>query len=152
MFRSMTHTASLIVMLAIATCAADAQNLSFKFTSVEVPGAKSTFTTGINNAGVMVGTYQDSAGIYHGYILKGRKVTTLSNPHGTITFVGNIKPNGATQIVGGYTNFAGQELGFLYKDGHYTDIRGPKGSTASAANAINDDGDIVGSYKAPNGV
>jgi uncharacterized membrane protein len=139
-------------MLAIVTCAADAPKLRFKFTSVEVPGAKSTFTTGINNAGVMVGTYEDSAGTYHGYILKDGQVTTLDVPHSTTTTVGNIKPNGATEIVGGYQNSRGRELGFLYKDGHYSDIRGPKGATASGANAINDNGDIVGSYKASNGV
>jgi uncharacterized membrane protein len=148
----MTYTAGLIFMLAVATCAADAPKLRFKFTSVEVPGAKATFTTGINNAGVMVGTYEDSAGTYHGYILKDGKVTTLDAPHSTTTSVGNIKPNGSTEIVGGYLNARGRELGFLYINGHYSDIRGPKGSTAAAANAINDDGDIVGSYKDSNGV
>ena len=152
MFRSTIHAAGLTLLLAVATSAADAPKLNFKFSSVKVPGAKSTFTTGINNAGVMVGSYQDSSGVYHGYILKGGQVTTLDVPHGTNTTVGNIKPNGAMEIVGDYTNAAGRDLGFLYKDGHYTAIRGPKGSTASAANAINDDGEIVGSYRAPNGV
>ena len=37
-------------------------------------------------------------------------------------------------------------LGFLYKNGKYTDIPGPEGTRQSSANSINDGGAIVGSY------
>jgi uncharacterized membrane protein len=141
----------MLAFIAVAT-AADAPKLTFNFSRVNIPGATQTFVTGINNAGVMVGTYQDSAGTYHGFILDRKKITTLDVPHGTNTSIGNIRPNGAIEIVGGDTNSAGRATGFLYKDGHFTDIPGPRGSTASGANGINDDGDIVGSYLASNGV
>ena len=95
----MTYTAGVILMLAIVTCAADAPKLRFKFTTVKVPGAKSTFTTGINNAGVMVGTYEDSAGTYHGYILKDGKVTTLINPGQTAKLKVTFKKAGSYMYI-----------------------------------------------------
>jgi|HubBroStandDraft_6_1064221.scaffolds.fasta_scaffold26989_3 uncharacterized membrane protein len=137
----------------VAAIAADAPPLTFTFTKASVPGAMATSPGGINNAGMSVGLYTDSAGVQHGYILKGTKVTTLDDPKakaGT-TAGSNIQYN-STGVVGAYTNTAGVGVGFLYKSGKYTDIPGPKGNKGASANAINDTGAIVGNYTDSAGV
>jgi hypothetical protein len=137
----------------VAAIAADAPPLTFTFTKASVPGAMATSPGGINNAGMSVGLYTDSAGVQHGYILKGTKVTTLDDPKakaGT-TAGSNIQYN-STGVVGAYTNTAGVGVGFLYKSGKYTDIPGPKGNKGASANGINDTGAIVGNYTDSAGV
>jgi probable HAF family extracellular repeat protein len=132
--------------------AADAPNLSFKFTKANVPGAIYTFPDGINNAGVMCGAYEDKSGVILGYILNGKKLTTLDYPNGTNTFASDLNYNGPIMVVGGYTNSGNQSQGFLYKGGKYTPIPGPEGATASTAYGINDRGAIVGYYVDSSGV
>ena len=137
----------------IAATAADAPPLTFTFTKASVPGATATGPVGINNTGMSFGYYTDTAGLNHGYILKGKSVKTLDDPKakaGT-TLGSNIQYNG-TAVVGAYTNSAGVSVGFLYKAGTFKDIPGPKGNLGSAANAINDLGDIAGNYTDSGGV
>jgi probable HAF family extracellular repeat protein len=157
----MKNCKSILCMLAfafaftvVAATAADAPKLTFKFTKASVPGATATSPGGINNAGMSVGTYTDSAGASHGYILKGKKFTTLDDPNAKAGTTGgsNIQYNG-TAVVGAYTNTAGTAtVGFMYKGGKYTDIPGPTGNIGASANAINDKGAIVGNYTDSAGV
>jgi hypothetical protein len=65
---------------AIAATAADAPKLTFTFSKANVPGTMQTGPSGINNAGVMVGEYVDKNSVSHGYILSGKKLTTLDDP------------------------------------------------------------------------
>ena len=51
-----------VLMFVIAATAANAPTLTFKFTTVRVPGALTTSVEGINNAGVMVGQYPSREG------------------------------------------------------------------------------------------
>jgi probable HAF family extracellular repeat protein len=131
--------------------AADEPPLAFKFTTVNVPGATQTFPGGINNAGVVVGGYEDSSQVFHGYILSGKKLTKLDDPKGIGTLCSNLAPDGAIAVVGYYIASDGTSVGFLYKNGIFTDISGPQGTTASAAFGINDSGAIVGDYTDANG-
>jgi len=137
----------------VAATAADAPPLTFTFTKASVPGAMATSPGGINNKGMSVGLYTDSAGVGHGYILSGKKVTTLDDPNAKAGTTGgsNIQYNGTT-VVGAYTNSASVGVGFMYKGGKYTDIPGPSGSKGASANAINDKGAIVGNYTDSAGV
>jgi uncharacterized membrane protein len=137
----------------VAATAADAPPLTFTFTKASVPGATVTSPGGINNAGMSVGGYLDSSGVGHGYILKGKKVTTLDDPNAKAGSTGgsNIQYNG-TAVVGAYTNSAGVGVGYMYKGGKYTDIPGPTGNIGTSANAINDSGEIVGNYTDSAGV
>jgi probable HAF family extracellular repeat protein len=137
----------------VAAIAADAPPLTFTFTKASVPGAAVTSPGGINNAGMSVGAYVDSAGAAHGYILKGKTFTTLDDPKAKAGTTGasNIQYNGTT-VVGAYTTTAGVGVGFMYKGGKYTDIPGPTGNKGAAANAINDSGAIVGNYTDTGGV
>lgn len=136
-----------LLVLATAVVAQDSPGLIFKFSKASVPGATSTSAGGINNLGMSVGLYTDSAGVQHGYILKGTKYTTLDDPHAMAGTTGasNIQYNG-TAVVGSYLNSAGVGVGFVYKKGIYGDILGPKGNKGTSANAINDKLDIVGNY------
>jgi hypothetical protein len=141
----------------VAATAADAPPLTFTFAKASVPGAMGTSPGGINNAGMSVGAYTDSAGAVHGYILKGKTFTKLDDPKavGPLGTSGsNLNPNGAIMVVGAYgTNTSGTTTtGFLYKGGKYSDVPGPKGTTSSSANSINDTGEIVGNYTDSGGV
>jgi len=140
------------VLLAFMSAAVgvDAPPLTFKFASANVPGAIQTYPGGVNNAGVMVGTYQDKSKAFHGYILNGNKLTTLDNAKGISTTCNNLTANGAIAVVGAYITSSGATVGFLYKSGEFTDVPGPKSATASLAIAINDQGSIVGYYNDTN--
>jgi probable HAF family extracellular repeat protein len=136
-------------MFAMVAAAQDNPTLTFKFAKDNVPGATATEPGGINNAGVSVGLYTDSGGTSHGYILSGKKVTTLDDPNAATGTTGgsNLNPDGAVSVVGSYTSAkTGQSVAFLYKGGKYTDIPGPSGAEASFGSAINDSGEIVGYY------
>jgi uncharacterized membrane protein len=142
-----------VLLFMAAASAADAPPLTFTFTKANVPGAIATNPGGVNNAGVSVGLYTDKSSVSHGYILNGKKLTTLDDPKakaGT-TAGSNIQYNG-TAVVGSYVNSSGASVGFLYKGGKFTDITGPAGGTAAAANAINDKGWIAGNYTDSAGV
>ena len=134
----------------ITVTAAHAQN--FKFHQITIPGAVSNAANGINNAGVIVGSYQDSNNAFHGYILDGSKLTVLDDPNGSNTTASHSNFNGALHVVGSYTNSGGKSVGFLYSNGVYTDVPGPAGAISSFANGINDDGVIVGGYTDANNV
>jgi uncharacterized membrane protein len=136
------------MVCSVAAIAGDAPKLTFTFSKANVPGAMQTGPSGINNAGVMVGEYVDKNSVSHGYILNGKKLTTLDDPKGMAGTTGaeNLNPDGAISVVGAYNNSSGNSVGFLYKDGKYTDIPGPTGAVSSVAVAINDQGAIVGDY------
>jgi len=136
-----------------AASAADAPKLTFKFTKANVRGALQTEPNGINNKGVIVGGYEDKKSVFHGYILDGKKLTTLDDPNGTDTDALGINYNGSIAVVGVYTNSSGNGVGFLYnaKTKQFTDITGPQGATYSGASEINDQGWIVGWYQDSSG-
>ena len=138
---------------AVAATAADAPKLTFAFSKANVPGAMQTGLSGINNIGVTVGSYVDENSVSHGYILDGIKMTTLDDPKGLpgSTVAENLNPDGAISVVGVYYNSSGNSVGFLYKNGKYTDIPGPTGAVSSVASGINDNGAIVGDYVDTNG-
>lgn len=151
--KSMLCILGLALACTVGATAGDAPKISFEFTKANVPGALQTHTYGVNNAGVMVGAYRDkSSG--HGYILNGKKLTKLDDPKGQpgSTIAYSLNPNGAISVVGAYSTASGTTVGFLYKNGKYTDIPGPTGTRQSSANSINDAGAIVGSYVDSNDV
>jgi len=148
-YKSTTFMLAFVLLFIVAAAiAADGPQLKFKFTQNNVPGAQQTFAYGINNAGVTVGQYEDTSGIWHGYILNAKKkLTTLDDPKGSNTMAVDLPYNGVIPVVGRYTNSAGAYVAFRYKKGQFTDIPGPTGATASEAIGINDKGEIVGWYE-----
>jgi len=147
--KSILYALGLLLLCVSAATAAESPKLTFKFKTVKVPGSTSTQPGGVNNKGVSVGLYLDSNGVGHGYILNGKKLTTLDDPNGVSGTTGgsNLNPDGAVSVVGTYaSSTTGNPVGFLYKSGKYTDITGPSGAVSVFGSAINDSGAIVGYY------
>jgi uncharacterized membrane protein len=146
--KAVLRALALVLVSMVAATAADAPKLTLKFTTFKISGAVQTFPAAVNNSGVIVGLYQDSSAAYHGFMLNGKKATIIDDPNGTNTECQGVNLDGAISIVGFYTNSGGNSVGFLYtsKNKQFTDIAGPAGATASAADSINDKGEIVGSY------
>ena len=122
-YKSILFALALVLLCVSAATAAD--QLSFKFKAVKVPGATSTEPGGINNAGVSVGLYLDSGLVQHGYILSGKKLTKLDDPKGTTgsTAGSNLNPNGAVAAIGSYTSSTtGNSVAFVYKGGKYLSL------------------------------
>jgi hypothetical protein len=142
--------ACIAAVIGVATAAvANAPTLTFSFAKSNVPGARSTFPGGINNAGVSVGTYVDSTGVAHGYILQGKTLTTLDDPDASPGTTGatGVNLNGALSVVGNYVDPKnGTVAGFLYQGGKFSNVQSPNGATYVSPSGINEKGDIVGTY------
>jgi hypothetical protein len=143
----------LVVAVLIAVSAAMAADppLHFSYKQIKIPGALQTIASQINNAGVIVGTYQDKHKRFHGFVMNGNKVITIDHPKATTTSIAGINPNGPMVLVGGYSN-GGSSTGFMYRNGKFTDIHGPAGALDVGASGINDKRQIVGTFQDVNGI
>ena len=80
--------------------------------SVNVPGAiGKTRVHGINNFGMVVGSYLDAAGAIHGFVLAGDGFTILNPPGSVSSEAYGI--NDAWQVVGDYVDRAGVRHGYI---------------------------------------
>lgn len=116
----------------------------YSFATLDTPATGAPF--GINDLDVIVGTYSDTTGI-HGFIYRDGIVTTLNDPLGPNTGATGINNRG--QIVGSYNSGNPGEpgsSGFLYSQGVFITIDDPLGTFGTMPNAINDRGEIVGTY------
>jgi len=87
-------------------------NTGAVFTTIDDPSGFSTTLTGINNAGVIVGFYNDVTGKAHGFVDIGGLFTTIDDPLGTGgTEVEGI--NNKDQVVGFYIDGTGEVHAFL---------------------------------------
>ncbi len=119
------------------------QAFTFKGTTykiLQVPGAISSLLTGINRSDEMVGVYEDSADIAHGFLYSEGKFTTIDYPGATQTGAEAINDSGS--IVGWYESNGIH--GFLYDRGNYSSIDFPGAQGFTAAIGINSVGEIVG--------
>src|SRR5262249_13068926 len=117
----------------------------YAYNTFDDPSAVTGSTTAahVNDAGQIVGGYQDAGGA-HGYIVSGGIFTTLNDPLGVKgTSATGINDTG--QIVGTYTDPGGHQHGFIDNGGTYTTIDYP-GSTDTFVDGINASGLIVGTY------
>lgn len=99
------------------------------YTILSAPGSFSTTAISVNDKGQIIGTFNNSNGTFS-YLYSGGVYTTLSVPTPPI----GIDNQG--QIVG--TNY-------LYSGGTYTSLSVP-GSFSTTANAVNENGQIIGTY------
>jgi probable HAF family extracellular repeat protein len=116
------------------------------FISFDPVGATSTRASGINADGAVVGSYADSAGKQHGFLLMGGSFTTIDYPGAVGTAALGINSQG--DIVGDYTvNGSGDASavqGFLLQHGTFTPLNPPGGRLGMIAQRINDAGQITG--------
>jgi hypothetical protein len=114
-----------------------------EITSFNPFSAPSSFASGLNPSGTVVGTYTDSGGVTHGYELRDGTFTSNDFPGSILTFNGGINPQG--DIVGFYTDTSNVTHSFLRSHGTYTGFD-PPGATYSNAGGINSSGIIAGFY------
>lgn len=141
----------LLVLTFVAVGIAAAPPLTFTYSDVHAnKTAAETDTYGVNNTGVIAGDYIDSAGVQHGMILAGKKLTTVNNKNcaailgtGGIAFYGI---NNKGDVAGWCTSIkTGLVEGFVYSKGKFTAVNVPK-SNGTEATGINDKGEVVGLY------
>ncbi len=100
---------------------------------------------GINDSGAVVGSYVDSNGAQHGFLLVGSTLTTL-NPPGTDSLGTAWGINNAGVITVYGANSSRTYLSFTTADKGttYTPFHAPgEGSTGTAIHGINNNGDII---------
>jgi probable HAF family extracellular repeat protein len=131
--------------------------------TVDVPGASSTFVSGVNNRGAVVGCYLDDDGSGHGFLRERGSVSVIDPPGANQDAMGcqisALDINDRNQIVGYYSDAQGTSHGFLYHKGRFTTIDHPDatdrcetGFGASAAFGIENHGRVVGQYLDPAGI
>jgi hypothetical protein len=135
----------LVVLTFVSVCIAAAPTLTFTFTDVvATKTATETDSYGVNNSGAIAGDYIDSAGVQHGMVLVGKKLTTVNNKacSGLIAFY---SINSAGTAAGWCTGTSGEDIAFTWSKGKFTPIAYPK-ALETEATGINDKGDVTGLY------
>src|SRR5438045_661055 len=138
---------ALVSALLAAGASAQSSNIAYHYTQFDVPGATSTEGNGINNSNVIAGSFTDSSGANHGYILQNGHFTTVDFPNAAVTSVLGINDHG--DVVGVYqlVDNTHPAHGFVrHANGTFASIDDPKASFGTAAAGINASGEIVGSY------
>ena len=110
------------------------------------PTKLGTATYSINDAGQIVGYFQDSSGVTHGYLKTGSNFTTLDAPgaSGTTSAQGI---NNLGVVTGYYLDAAGNANGYIWNNGQFTTLNVPfAGAIGTDITAINDHGDLTGWY------
>lgn len=121
------------------------------FTLPSVPS--SALATGINNAGQVVGWFNNSAFTTEAFLYANGSYSTFNAPGATSTNFYGI--NNLGQVVGEYFNDSGEHVFVLNtKSGTFTPISVPCGTTSGGVGVtgINISGEIVGNCKVGNGV
>lgn len=108
-----------------------------------MPDSRITNAFGINDAGLIVGLYRNSANQLLGYLYSAGTFITIDVPGARFTQALGI--NDAGSIVGRYVD--SRRHGYLYEAGTFTTID-VAGSTETYAYGINSKGQIVGAYVA----
>jgi uncharacterized membrane protein len=140
--RLISTLAALVFSTATATWA---DTYIFQIIDVPFVDAAETELFGIDNAGHIVGSYEDANGVRQGFVLKGGVFETISVSGATDTRAFGI--NDAGQITGRYLNNTdepGVQHGFLRQsDGTFIAIDFP-GQTFNYAWGVNDVGQVSG--------
>jgi len=123
------------------------QMTTYTYQTIDPPGSTYTIADSINSNGQIVGFYQDSNHIQHGFLDNNGIYTTIDPPNSLATSVNDINSRG--QIIGYFDDPA--PIGFLYSGGSYTTID-PPGSATVTPESINTAGQIVGVYRDGNSV
>lgn len=132
-----------IVAMLVAVPSAQAQ---YTYTKIMYPGSTWTEAAGINDAGQVVGTYTDAAGIAHGFLYQNGVYTQVDYPSTAHNYAFGINDQG--HIVGSFSAGAprGPYHASLRAGGVWSEYDFPGNETDGRA--INTAGDIVGIYNA----
>src|SRR4029077_5292044 len=119
--------------------------LNYSFQAFDPPGSVDTVPRAVNSQGQNVGSFQDGAGVVHGYLRQANgSFLTIDPPGSILTIASGI--NAAGTIVGQWQHVGGAFHGFvLNPSGIYTTVDFP-GATDSGIAGINKLGTLVGVY------
>ena len=119
-----------------------------RFITLQIPGARSAWASGINDRGQIVGIYSQNTPIVkqeggrrHGYLWDRGRVTRIDVPGAVETGAFGINNHGA--VVGAYLDASGRSHGFVWRRGRLTTLDVP-GTADTTPQGINDQGQIVG--------
>src|SRR5262249_807060 len=116
--------------------------VTYSYTTIDPPDSVYALSLDMNDAGQIVGYYQDSNHIQHGFLYSGGNYTTLDPPGSADPIPSDINASG--QIIGTYFfGSSGGQLGFLYSHGVYTTL---DVGTRTDPTDINDKGQVVGDF------
>ncbi len=134
----------LLVLLVLNT----AHAADYSYTSITYPGATSTWAYGVNDAGTVVGYYEDSKYAYHGFSFSNGTYSAIDYPGAYYTWAYGINNDG--MIVGQYVDMKSKYHGFTLSNGTYTTLDHPD-STITRHYGISNAGGIVGQYNISSG-
>jgi uncharacterized membrane protein len=116
----------------------------YRFVKIDVPGSSSTQARGINARGDIVGSYDDSEGLSHGFLLRNGVFSVVDFP-GDVVTLGARAINARGDIIGNFLDAGSVVHGYLLREGQFTKIDFP-GAAVSVASGINNAGDVTGQY------
>jgi probable HAF family extracellular repeat protein len=118
------------------------------YTSLDFPGASFTYALGINDAGAITGSYRDSLLRLRGFTYVNGVYKSISFAGATETYLGGLN-NQNTGV--GWSIQNGLVGGYVFSNGRtFEPIKVTfAGATNTKPRALNDAGDIVGTYTAP---
>jgi len=135
-----TRTIAALALVLASVCFANAageHKPQFKFTAVDITGSQRHDAFGVNDFGVIAGTFVDENGFRHGYKMFHDKFEMVDHPEGIQgTVCLGINLLGA--IVGWYQDASGVRKAGVYHHGKFVDIVPPDAVDFSAAFSIND--------------
>ena len=117
---------------------------AYTFTTIDVPGALNTFASGINNAGEIVGSFEDHPSGSMGFLYTNGVVTTTNVPGAVGTSASAISNSGI--IAGSFTDIQPPTIQpqlFVDTNGVFNQIIYP-GANMIGPRGINNAGEIVG--------
>jgi hypothetical protein len=115
------------------------------FITFDIPGASSTFPTGINPAGTVTGYFRGAGGL-HSFLRTSDGAITPFDPCSSCSSAAvGITPGGT--IAGSYADTGGRVHGYLRApNGAFTVFDGPPGSQVFGVTAISGAGTVMGSF------
>jgi hypothetical protein len=141
---SMSNVFQLLAICVISIVFATSSIASAQtYRSVDFPGATSTtLSGGPNPEGTSVGTYTNTSGVTHGFVLTRKGIfTSLDVPGSTATTPNLIDPQGT--IVGSYLDASNVSHGFILQGGNFTTLDFP-GAAGTVLTGISPTGEMSG--------
>ena len=113
-----------------------------QYTTITYPGAIATsLDGGPNPQGTNIGSYTDTGGVTHGFVLQKGVFTSFDPPGSTQTTPNWISPQGV--IVGGYLDSSGMSHGFVLNSGVFTTVDFP-GAAGTVLTSLDRSGELSG--------
>jgi hypothetical protein len=129
------------------------------FKSFDPPNSVATYPYSVNSTGTVTGSYQDAAGVQHGFLRSPRGTIVAFDAPGAGTGFGQgtlaFSISAAGVVTGFYIDASSVNHGFLRApEGTFTIVDAPGGGTkpgqGTVCNSINSVGAITGDYVDPN--